>query len=420
MSSGAHPDAEDAASSGPRQAVAPGRDGGEGKSGVAGGGLYRALFALVLARLPPEGAHRLAALTLRAAVRTPGCKRLLARHLGPRDPVLEVRALGLTFPSPLGVAAGVDKDGSWFEGLGHLGFGFVEVGTVTARAQRGNPKPRVFRLRRDRALLNRMGFPNPGARALAARLERRRGREPIVGVNVGKGIATPIELAGEDYRAAVREVAPACDYLVLNVSSPNTPGLGELQAVELLRPLIAGVRREVAERAPGVPLLVKIGPDISEARIDAVADLALELGLAGIVAVNTTADRDGLADADAVARVQGGGISGPPLRARAVEVLERLYGRVGERLVLISVGGVETAADAWERIVAGATLVQAYTGFVYGGPGWPARVNAELARRTREAGPGSIQEIVGLAVRPGHGKIKTPANAPSHRTGAST
>jgi dihydroorotate dehydrogenase len=166
-------------------------------------------------------------------------------------------------------------------------------------------------------------------------------------------------------------------------------------------------------------VLVKIGPDVSDARIDAIADLALELGLAGIVAVNTTADRGGLADA-AVARVQGGGVSGPPLRARAVEVLERLYGRVGERLVLISVGGVETAADAWERIVAGATLVQAYTGFVYGGPGWPARVNAELARRTREAGAGSIQGIVGLAVRPGEGKIKTPANAASHRTGAST
>jgi dihydroorotate dehydrogenase len=166
-------------------------------------------------------------------------------------------------------------------------------------------------------------------------------------------------------------------------------------------------------------VLVKIGPDVSDVGIDAVADLALELGLAGIVAVNTTADRGGLTDAAAIARVQGGGISGPPLRARAVEVLERLYGRVGERLVLISVGGVETAADAWERIVAGATLVQAYTGFVYGGPRWPARVNAELARRTREAGAGSIQEIVGLAVRPGHSKIKTPANAPSHRPGAS-
>jgi dihydroorotate dehydrogenase len=419
VSSGAPPGAGGAATSGACQAAAPEGGGGGHERGVAGGALYRALFALVLARLPPEGAHRLAALALRAVVGTPGCARLLARRLGPREPVLEVRALGLTFPSPLGVAAGVDKDGSWFEGLGCLGFGFVEVGTVTARAQSGNPKPRVFRLRRDRALLNRMGFPNPGARALAAGLARRRGRRPIVGVNVGKGMATPIESAGEDYRAAVREVAPVCDYLVLNVSSPNTPGLGELQAVALLRPLIAGVQREVVERAPGVPVLVKIGPDVSDARIDAVADLALELGLAGIVAVNTTSDRGGLADAAAVARVQGGGVSGPPLRARAVEVLERLYGRVGERLVLISVGGVETAADAWERVVAGATLVQAYTGFVYGGPGWPARVNAELARRTREAGAGSIQGIVGLAVRPGESEIKTPANTPSHRTGAS-
>jgi dihydroorotate dehydrogenase len=363
------------------------------------GAPYRALYTLLLGRLPPEGAHRLAALAVSVAARTPGLAGLLRRRLAPHDPALRVRALGLTFPSPLGAAAGVDKDAGWVAGLGLLGFGFVEVGTVTAQAQDGNPKPRVFRLPRDRALLNRMGFPNPGAHAVAARLARHgqdRSGEPIVGVNVGKGMQTPLAAAAEDYRGAVRDIAPLCDYLVLNVSSPNTPGLGDLQAVELLRPLIVGVQRELAAQGSRLPLLVKIAPDLSDAQVDAVADLALELGLAGIVAVNTTTERDRLSDAAAVAHVRGGGVSGPPLRSRAVEVLERLHGRGGDRLVLVSVGGVQTAADAWERIRAGATLVQAYTGFVYGGPGWPARVNRGLARRVRAAGCASIEELVGV------------------------
>ncbi len=356
--------------------------------------LYAALFNLVLRRLQPEQAHRLAAVTLRAACRIPGCAVLLRRLLATRDPVLGVQALGLNFPSPLGVAAGLDKDASFFEGLGLLGFGFVEVGTVTVHPQPGNPPPRVFRVLRDRALLNRMGFPNPGAAAVAARLRGRRGCV-VVGANVGKSMVVPLERAAGDYCAGARALAPVCDYLVVNVSSPNTPGLKQMQALELLRPLLRDVQRELRETGAEVPLLVKLGPDLADAQLLAIADLALELGIDGIVAVNTSEDRSLLSDPSAVAGVEGGGVSGPPLHARAVEVLRLLRGRVGDRLVLISVGGISTPEDAWERILAGATLVQAYTGFVYGGPAWPSHVNRVLARRVRDVGAGSIQQLVG-------------------------
>jgi dihydroorotate dehydrogenase len=333
--------------------------------------IYRLLFKLVLRRIDPERAHALASRSLRAVRATALGRAIVRRVVGPTDERLQVRALGLTFPSPLGVAAGVDKDATWFEDLGALGFGFVEVGTVTAVAQEGNPRPRVTRLIQDRALLNRMGFPNPGARVVAERLRRRTGT-PIVGVNVGKSMAAVLDEAGDDYRACVREVAPWADYLVINVSSPNTPGLREMQAVELLRPLIGDVRAELRETGTEVPLLIKLGPDLEDEALDAVARLALELELDGIVAVNT-------------APAEGGGISGAPLKARALAILRFLRARVGDGMVLISVGGIETPDDASERIRAGATLVQAYTGFVYGGPGWPRRMNRGLAPLTLSA-----------------------------------
>jgi dihydroorotate dehydrogenase len=353
--------------------------------------IYRLLFRLVLRRVDPEVAHALASRGLRAATRMPRVGALIRRVFAPRDPRLEVRALGRTFPSPLGVAAGVDKDASWFEALGALGFGHVEVGTVTAVPQEGNPRPRVVRLIPDRALLNRMGFPNPGADVVAARLRRRTGRT-IVGVNIGKSKAAPVEEAGDDYRASVRRLASLVDHLVLNVSSPNTPGLRDLQEAELLGPLVSDVRAELEAAGTRVPLLVKIGPDLADDRIDAIADLAAALRLDGIVAVNTTVDRSGLVSS---ASIEGGGVSGAPLKARSVEVLRRLYSRVGDDLVLISVGGIETPDDAWERILAGATLVQAYTGFVYGGPAWPRQINRALSRRVSRAGGKSIQDLVG-------------------------
>ena len=350
--------------------------------------MYRLLYRMVLRRVPAEAAHLAAFGLIRGVARVPGAARLLERWLGPRDPVLRVRALGLEFPGPLGLAAGFDKDARGTRGLAALGFGFVEVGTVTARAQPGNPRPRMFRLTADRALVNKMGFNNAGAAAAAARLERsRRPGGPVVGVNIGKTRAVPDEEAAADYAASARAVAAVADYVVVNVSSPNTPGLRDLQAADRLKPVLVAVRAALDAAVPGgrrVPLLVKIAPDLADADVDAVADLALELGLDGIIATNTTVSRAGLASPAAeVAAAGAGGLSGPPLRARALEVLARLHARAGDRLVLIAAGGIETPDDAWERLRAGATLVQAYTGFVYGGPLWPRRMHAGLARLIR-------------------------------------
>jgi dihydroorotate dehydrogenase len=314
--------------------------------------------------------------------------------------VLRVRALGLEFPGPLGLAAGFDKDARGTRGLAALGFGFVEVGTVTARAQPGNPRPRMFRLTADRALVNRMGFNNEGASAAAAVLRRSRARRggkpapasgrrgPVVGVNIGKTKVVPDAEAAADYAASARAVAAVADYVVVNVSSPNTPGLRDLQAAERLRPVLTEVRSALDASSGGrrVPLLVKIAPDLADADVDAVADLALELGLDGIIATNTTISRDGLASPAAeVAAAGAGGLSGPPLRDRSLAVLRRLRERAGDRLVLVAAGGIETPDDAWERLRAGATLVQAYTGFVYGGPLWPRQMHAGLAERMRSA-----------------------------------
>jgi dihydroorotate dehydrogenase len=356
--------------------------------------MYWLLYRMVLRRVPAETAHRLAFGVIRAVARVPGAAWLLRRWLGPRDPVLRVRALGLEFPGPLGLAAGFDKDARGTRGLAALGFGFVEVGTVTARAQPGNPRPRMFRLTADRALVNRMGFNNDGAAAAAAALRRsRRSRGwPVVGVNIGKTRAVPDAEAAADYAASARAVAAVADYVVVNVSSPNTPGLRDLQAAERLRPVLTAVRSaldgavDLAGGGRRVPLLVKIAPDLADADVGAVADLALELGLDGIIATNTTISRDGLASPAAqVAAAGAGGLSGAPLRDRSLAVLRLLRARAGDRLVLVAVGGIETPQDAWERLQAGATLVQGYTGFVYGGPLWPRRVHAGLAQRMREA-----------------------------------
>ena len=352
---------------------------------------------MVLRRLPAETAHRVGFALIRVAGAT-GAAGLLGRWLGPRDPALRVRALGLEFPGPLGLAAGFDKDARATSGLGALGFGFVEVGTVTARAQPGNPRPRMFRLPADRALVNRMGFNNEGATAAAARLRGRRGRpggrrrgRPVVGVNIGKTRAVPEAEAAQDYAASARAVADVADYVVVNVSSPNTPGLRDLQAADRLRPVLVAVRAALdagAGEGRRVPLLVKIAPDLTGPDVDAIADLAVELELDGIIATNTTTSRDGLASSAAeVAAAGAGGLSGPPLRGPALAVLQRLRARAGDRLVLIAAGGIQTPDDAWERLAAGATLVQAYTGFIYGGPLWPRRMHAGLARRARAAGP---------------------------------
>jgi dihydroorotate dehydrogenase len=340
--------------------------------------LYRWVFDHALTRVDAETAHRAGFVALRTG-------RPLLGRLPLAAPDNPVKAMGLTFPGPLGLAAGFDKNAEGIDALAALGFSFVEVGTVTGEAQPGNPGPRLFRLPADRAVVNRMGFNNDGAEAVARRLEQRRRRGPakpvIVGVNIGKTKVVPEEHAVADYEKSTRLLAPYADYLVVNVSSPNTPGLRDLQAVEKLRPLLEAVRRQAdAVTEQRVPLLVKIAPDLSDEDVLAVADLAGAIGLDGVVATNTTISREGLVSSPRdIERAGAGGLSGAPLRQRSLEVLRLLRGRLDPDLTVISVGGISTSADARERLDAGATLLQAYTAFVYEGALWPSRVQRDLA-----------------------------------------
>lgn len=350
--------------------------------------LYRQLFDRVLTRTDAETAHRAAFRAIRAAQ---PATRLVGGRVARVGGASTTRVMGLDFPGLLGLAAGFDKNAVGIDALANLGFGFIEIGTVTGEPQPGNPRPRLARLPADRVIVNRMGFNNDGAEVVARRLASRQldrtGRRAGVplGVNIGKTKAVPEEDAVRDYEKSTGLLAPHADYLVVNVSSPNTPGLRDLQAVERLEPLLRAVRRradDVSDRH--VPLLVKIAPDLSDDDVLAVADLAVDLRLDGVVATNTTISRDGLtSDPALVEAAGGGGLSGPPLRARATEVLRLLRCRVGADLVLVGVGGITTVDDARERLDAGADLLQAYTGFVYEGPWWPARMNRALtATRT--------------------------------------
>jgi dihydroorotate dehydrogenase len=337
--------------------------------------VYGLVFRHLILRMDPERAHLFAVGMYRRCWPLVRAARV-TRIIPSPSPRGAVTTMGLVFPAPLGLAAGMDKNAVAVRGLAATGFSHVEIGTVTARAQLGNDKPRSWRELDLRGLRNRMGFNNEGADAVARRLARLRSRRSgqglLVGVNIGKTKVTEAEDAPLDYAYSARALAPYADYLVVNVSSPNTPGLRDLQSVESLHPILERVRAAATEAVPErrVPLLVKIAPDLADADVDAVAALAAELGLEGVVAVNTT-----------VAHDRGpGGLSGPVLLPRALEVVGRLRERLGEGPCIIGVGGVSTAADARALLDAGATLVQAYTGFVYGGPMWPARINRELAR----------------------------------------
>lgn len=340
--------------------------------------MYELLFRTVLRRLDPERAHHLAVAVIRA-IPALGLTGLVRRFTRP-DPALAVEALGLRFESPFGMAAGFDKDARSIRGLWALGFGHVEIGTVTAIPQEGNPRPRLFRLVNDRAVINRMGFNNGGAAAAAERVarERRRSSRAIIGANIGKSRVVAVEDAVADYRESARLLAPVADYLAVNVSSPNTPGLRGLQDEALLRPLLAAVLAE----AGATPVLVKIAPDLDDDAIDAVCALAVELGLAGIIATNTTIGREGLVSDPALVEAAGaGGLSGAPLRDRALAVLRRVRAAVPSEFCVIAVGGIDTADDAAERLAAGATLVQGYTAFLYRGPLWARQVTRGLAAR---------------------------------------
>ncbi|MFF7189151.1 quinone-dependent dihydroorotate dehydrogenase [Streptomyces sp. NPDC008222] len=365
--------------------------------------MYKFFFRLVFSRMDPEQAHHLAFRWIRRAVRIPVLRTFAAAVLAPRYKELRTEAFGLRMHGPIGLAAGFDKNALAVDGMAMMGFDHVEIGTVTGEPQPGNPKKRLFRLVGDRALINRMGFNNEGSLAVAARLASRTPVfRTVVGVNIGKTKVVPEAEAVADYVKSAERLAPYADYLVVNVSSPNTPGLRNLQATEALRPLLSAVR-EAADRTVTtrrVPLLVKIAPDLADEDVDAVADLAVELGLDGIIATNTTIAREGLGLTSDPALVrETGGLSGAPLRTRSLEVLRRLYARVGDRIALVGVGGIESAEDAWQRILAGATLVQGYSAFIYEGPSWGRALHKGLAARLRTSPYATLADAVGADVR---------------------
>ncbi|WHS27879.1 quinone-dependent dihydroorotate dehydrogenase [Auritidibacter ignavus] len=351
--------------------------------------IYPEVFRLVFQNMEPERAHGIGFQAIRSAEST-GLS-LAYRKLATADPALRTRVMGLEFPSPFGLAAGFDKAGRGTAALMDLGFGHVEVGTITAQPQPGNPAPRMHRLPQDQALINRMGFNNAGARVIEPRLAATRKKltrrfgihRPILGVNIGKTKVVALDNAVEDYRESTDRLARHADYLVVNVSSPNTPGLRQLQAVEALRPILTAVRDQ-ALKSTGrhVPLAVKIAPDLADEDVLAVADLAGELGLDGLVATNTTISRKGLVtDPTTVESYGGGGLSGKPLSQRSLDVLILLRAHLdatGSSLAVMSVGGVTTGADVIQRLRAGADLVQGYTAFLYQGPLWVYRINRDL------------------------------------------
>ena len=336
--------------------------------------LYRLFFNLVFSRFNPETAHHLGMFLIKFLGAT-GLARL--SQLGVKK--ITTTTLGLEFSGPFGMAAGFDKNAEAVSELGALGFSHVEIGTVTRHAQPGNPKPRLFRLKRDLGLINRMGFNNDGADAIAARLARLRksGKKlPVIGVNIGKSRITELEDAVSDYAYSAEKLAPLANYLAVNVSSPNTPGLRALQAIDQLEPILSAV----IQKSLGKPVLVKIAPDLADQDVVAVAQLAKKLKLAGVIATNTTIRRDGLIEpASSVQAMGAGGLSGPILADRSIEVLKLLRSNLPEEMAIISVGGVFTSAEVRQRLSLGAQLVQGYTGFVYEGPLWARKINSGLS-----------------------------------------
>jgi len=359
------------------------------------GALYRDHIRPRAFALDAERAHELAARALTATHRSAWLRSLVRDALAPRrDPALVMEMFGREFASPVGVAAGFDKGAMMYNALGAMGFGFVEVGTVTALAQPGNERPRLFRLPDDRAVVNRMGFNNPGAEAAATSIRAEPPVDVVLGVNLGKSKVTALEEAASDYAASAKLLAPLADYVVINVSSPNTPGLRSLQSVASLREIVRVVRGAAGE----APLLVKIAPDLADEDVDDVADLALAEGLAGVVATNTTVSRAGLASApEAVEAAGAGGLSGAPVRERSTAVIGRVWKRTDGRVPVVGVGGVFTADDAWEKVRAGASIVQVYTGLVYEGPTLARELCEGLSKRVREGGFARLADAVGSA-----------------------
>jgi dihydroorotate dehydrogenase len=372
-----------------------------------------AVLKPLLFRLDAERAHNLVSSLLGMAGRSPLALAAMRAMYAYDDPALAVTCGGLHFTNPLGLAAGFDKKATMIGPLHALGFGHVEVGTVTPRPQPGNPRPRMFRLPEDRALINRLGFNSPGMLSVARRLQSyRENQEPgtknrsrcrsaapgslILGVNIGKNRTTALEHATEDYLAAFVALAPLADYVTVNISSPNTPGLRQLHARAALEDLLGTLMHANRQLPQPRPLFVKVSPDETAAQLDEVVDVAQACGVAGFVATNTTLDRQGLRSGN---RAEAGGLSGQPLARRARAVISHLYMATNKQLPIIGVGGVAGAADAYQHMAAGATLVQLYTGMIYEGPAIAQTIKRGLVELLRQHGHRSIDEVVGCGVQ---------------------
>jgi dihydroorotate dehydrogenase len=363
---------------------------------------YKTLIRPILFSLPSETAHEIGLNVLKT-----GLASGFLRGKNSFDEFGELKRFGLDFTNPLGIAAGFDKNAVAADQLAALGFGFIEVGTVTFHPQPGNPKPRLFRLPQDEALINRAGFNNDGAAKVAERLKKKR-PACVLGVNIGKSKAVPNEEAVEDYLRSFELAHPAADYIAVNVSSPNTPNLRELQKADALEELLEALQKRNAELSgrstrispAAKPLLVKIAPDLSEAEIEAIVDICLRLDLAGIIAANTSIAREGLiTPANEIEKIGQGGLSGKPLRKRSTEIISQIYKHSKGKLPIIGVGGIFTAEDAFEKICAGACLLQGYTGFIYQGFSYANDINSGLAGLLKQNGFNSLDDAVGSSLK---------------------
>lgn len=360
--------------------------------------VYRSLVRPLLFSLPPETAHELALHSL-SLLPPKIVNTFVTRHAAVSSG--SVTRFGISFPNPVGLAAGFDKDGIALDALAALGFGFIEAGTVTLHPQPGNPRPRLFRLPQDRALINRAGFNNSGAAAFAKRVAKQR-PNCVLGVSIGKSKITPLDQANDDYLASFEFVYEVADYVAVNVSSPNTPQLRELQQAKQLSSLLTvlqehnRVLQEVYQRPRPMPLLVKLSPDLSREQLEVSVDVLLRLQIDGIIATNTTISRENLAtNRKKVVACGEGGLSGEPLKGRSTRMVADLYKLTKGKVPIIGVGGIFTAEDAWEKIAAGASLVQLYTGFIYRGPGIAREINEGLERILTREGFSNLDAAVG-------------------------
>ncbi len=340
--------------------------------------------------IEPERVHKIVATLLDFCFSLPGTAWLVRSIYQVRDPRLERVVFGIRFPNPVGIAAGFDKEARLYNHLANFGFGHVETGTVTPLGQKGNPKPRLFRLPADKALINRMGFNNEGAKAIARNIRR---NKPciIIGGNIGKNTLTPNLEAVSDYCNCFNELYDLADYFVINVSCPNIAGLSKLQDKDELVSIIRAILQIKQEKAQQKPVLLKISPDLTTAQLDEIVDIVAETGLSGIIATNTSTRRDELISREeTISAIGNGGLSGLPLRKKSTETIKYLHTKSKGSIPIIAVGGIFTAADAMEKLEAGASLVQVYTGFVYEGPGIAKRINSEIISRLEKAGQAII------------------------------